>query len=374
MKRFWGLIFVLIGASGCASPTLDIASVEDLRLQIKEETRVQRIAIVRNAFEQQRRLNRISYRLGKAAGELCRGREVNQLGAYFSDWDERASEWLELAIEATHINLHEHGIEVVDVLEGSAAGRAGLKVGDHVIRIDGTPLPRGRGAMRVFRKRIERLRSASDGKLELTVRREATFRTLTVTAEKSCEFPAVLTVDRSLNAATDGEVIYFNRGLVRFAKSDDEIAAVLAHEMAHITMGHLEAKRQNIATGAAVGLIVDIFLGGVVPLYGLARVGVFSELGARIGAVQWSPEFESEADYLSMYLIARAGYDIASPPNLWKRMSVEQPDATEEKFLASHPTAPKRFVQLESAAREIGEKIKRGKPLVPNSLTARFGR
>ena len=196
---------------------------------------------------------------------------------------------------------------------------------------------------------------------------------MSVTPERACEFPAVLTFNRDLNAFTDGEVIYFNRGLARFAESDDEIAAVLAHEMAHITMGHLEAKRRNIASGAAVGLIVDIFLAGVIPAYGLARGNIFTELGARVGAQQWSTEFEAEADYTSMYLMARAGYDLASTPNLWRRLAVERPESTEERLLASHPTAQERFVRLERTLDEIRHKIRRGDPLVPNALTPEAG-
>lgn len=365
MRLCW-LFVGVFWLAGCAAPTLDLPAVDDLRL--KEETRHQRIAIVRDAFQQQRRLNRISHRLGRAAVNLCRGREVNQLGAYFSDWDERASEWLELAIEATHINLHEHGIEVVDVLENSAASRAGLKVGDHIIRIDGMPLPRGRGAMRVFRKRIEQLRITDDARLRLRVRREATFHTLTVTAEKSCEFPAVLVFNQALNASTDGEVVYFNRGLARYAESDDELASILAHEMAHITMGHVDAMRQNVASGAAVGLIVDMLLGGAVPLYGLAQGRIFTHLGAEIGAHQWSTEFEKEADYAAMYLMARAGFELTSPLDLWRRIAVDRPESTETRTLASHPTAQERFVILEQTLHEIRDKIKRGDPLVPNSL------
>jgi len=358
-----------MGLAGCAAPTLDLPAVDEQRL--KQETRYQRIAIVKDAFQQQRRLNRISHRLGGAARELCRGREVNQLGAYFSDWDERASEWLELAIEATHINLHEHGIEVVDVLENSAASRAGLKVGDHIIRIDGAPLPRGRGTMRMFRKKIEQMRTADASRLNLRVRREAIFLTLSITAEKACEFPAVLTNSQALNAFTDGEVVYFNRGLASFTKSDDEVASILAHEMAHITMGHVDARRQNATSGAAVGLIVDLLLSGVVPGYGLVLYAggcIACVVGARIGASQFSPSFEAEADYVAMYLMARAGFKLNSAPKLWHRLAIIRPESTETRPLASHPTVPERFVLLDRTVREIRRKRERGDPLVPNSL------
>jgi hypothetical protein len=369
MKRECWLLVGFFGMAGCAAPTLDLPAVDQPR--VKEETRNQRIAIVRDAYRQQLRLNRISHRLGRAAKELCRGREVNQLGAYFSDWDDRASEWLELAIEATHINLHEHGIEVVDVLENSAASRAGLKVGDHIIRIDGAQLPRGKGAMRMFRKNIEQMRTADSPRLTLRIRREAEFLTVPLTAEKACEFPAVLTNSRALNAFTDGEVIYFNRGLARFTENDDELASILAHEMAHITMGHVDARRQNATSGAAVGAIVDLFLMFVVPGYTQAiqmgHPGVFTQMGAEIGASQFSSSFEAEADYIAIYLMARAGYKLATAPNLWRRLAIVRPESTEKQPMASHPTAPERFVLLDRTVREISEKLKRGDPLAPNS-------
>lgn len=207
----------------------------------------------------------------------------------------------------------------------------------------------------------------------MPVRREAIFLTLSVTAEKACEFPAVLTNSRDLNAATDGEVIYFNRGLARFTESDDELASILAHEMAHIVMGHVDAKRQNAASGAAVGLIVDVLLAGVVPVYGIAGGRIFTHLGARVGASQFSPTFESEADYVAMYLMARAGFQLNSAPNLWRRIAVAHPEPTEQQPLSSHPTAPERFVLLDRTVREITKKLKRGDSLVPNSLNLDTG-
>ena len=265
MKR-WRCVLGALMVAGCAAPTMEVPAFDERRL--KQETRTQRIAYVKDAYQQQRRLNRISYRLGTAAGDLCRGRRVNRVGAFFSDWDERAAEWLDAAVEATGINLHEFGIEVVDILENSPAARAGLKVGDHIIRLEGERLPRGRGAMAVFRKKFVQLRTGESAELKLRVRREAEFLTLTIVPEKGCEFPAVLTSAQDLNAFTDGEVIYLNRGLAQFVESDDELATIITHEMAHITMGHIDARRQNIIAGAAVGIIVDMLLAGVIPGYG----------------------------------------------------------------------------------------------------------
>lgn len=350
--------------AGCAAPTMEVPAFDERRL--KQETRTQRIAYVKDAYQQQRRLNRISYQLGTAAGDLCRGRRVNRVGAFFSDWDERAAEWLDAAVEATGINLHEYGIEVVDILENSPAARAGLKVGDHIIRLEGERLPRGRGAMAVFRKKFVQLRTGESAELKLRVRREAEFLTLTIVPEKGCEFPAVLTSAQDLNAFTDGEVIYLNRGLAQFVESDDELATIITHEMAHITMGHIDAMRQNVAAGAAVGIIVDILLAGVIPGYGPMGGKIFQEIGAQLGALSFSQEFEAEADYVALYFMARAGFDIRAAPNLWRRFAVVEPKAIEKRPLASHPSAPERFLLLDQTVKEIEGKVRAGAPLTPN--------
>ena len=134
-----------------------------------------------------------------------------------------------------------------------------------------------------------------------------------------------------------------------------------------LNLGSGKSAAQNAARGAAVGLIVDVLLSGVAPLYGIAGGRIFTALGAQLGASQYSPAFEAEADYVALYMMAQADFKLPAAPNLWRRLAAVNPQAAEDQPLASHPTAPARFVLLDRIVREIREKQKRGEALVPNS-------
>jgi predicted Zn-dependent protease len=76
-------------------------------------------------------------------------------------------------------------------------------------------------------------------------------------------------------------------------------------------------------------------------------------------------DFEREADYVGLYLTARAGIPIDDAPKFWRRMAVANPASTKGGFLASHPPAAERFLALEATVAEIKSKLATGEPLLP---------
>ena len=168
--------------------------------------------------------------------------------------------------------------------------------------------------------------------------------------------PVVLSDADQINAFADGERVYIAAGMLRFVQDDGELALVLAHEMAHITRGHVEAKQANVLLGALVGAVFDGLAGG----YGTTM----SDLGPQIGASAYSQEFESEADYVGVYIAGRVGYEVSSAANLWRRLAAEHPDAI---HLAggTHPSTPVRFQLIRKASEEFLGKQQAGLPLLP---------
>lgn len=145
--------------------------------------------------------------------------------------------------------------------------------------------------------------------------------------------------------------------MARFCRTDDELALVLGHEMAHNAMLHIEARKKNAAGGMIADIIVSAMLG-------VSTGGLFQN----IAALAHSPEFEQEADYVGLYYVARAGYDIEHAADFWRRMAIQEPRAMQGSL--THPSAPARFVALESARDEIKAKIADGRPLVPEMKEA----
>jgi predicted Zn-dependent protease len=118
-------------------------------------------------------------------------------------------------------------------------------------------------------------------------------------------------------------------------------------------MGHLDSKRDN----AALGMLVDILFAGL----GVGTQGAFANMARQA----YSQEFETEADYVGLYMTARAGFDIRNAASFWRRMGVEHPSSIRANHASSHPSAPYRFVSLDKTVEEIERKKAAGLPLRP---------
>ena len=157
-------------------------------------------------------------------------------------------------------------------------------------------------------------------------------------ADTACGFNLVVARNDDLDAWTDGVNVTVTSAMLRFVADDDELAAVLAHEIAHTALRHVPAQQKNPATDGQPSAIGD-------------------------GAMVYSQDFEGDADYAAMYVLARAGRPIATVANLWRRLAQGNPAGM--KYASAHPTTPDRFVRLEVVSREIEQQIARGAELRP---------
>ncbi len=164
----------------------------------------------------------------------------------------------------------------------------------------------------------------------------------------------------TLNAYAGGKVVKITPAMVRFTKDNNELAYIIAHEFAHNMMRHVASKKQNVAAGLLIGVLAD----AVAASQGVQMGGnSFSNIGAQAGVMAYSPAFEQEADYIALYMLARAGYDYEDVPQLWRRMSLN--DKKSIYFGATHPSNAERFVIMKKAIDEINLKKTSGMPLYP---------
>jgi Zn-dependent protease with chaperone function len=171
-----------------------------------------------------------------------------------------------------------------------------------------------------------------------------------------CVYGFALSDKNILNAWADGKNITFTSSMMSFLKTDDQLAFIMSHEYAHNMMDHIPDKRLNIIAGAVIGSLFDGLTG--------TGDGTFSRLGSQAGALAYSPDFEAEADYVGLYIAYLAGYDITKAPDIWRRMALKNPDSI--YLTTTHPSTASRFIAMEKIVKEIQEKKKAGKPLVPN--------
>ncbi len=178
---------------------------------------------------------------------------------------------------------------------------------------------------------------------------------------KVCEFKVILDPGkRGLNAHADGQNVVIYPAMIDFARNDNHLAFVLAHEFAHNLMQHVAAQRQNITFGAILGTAVDIAASSG----GANTQGVFGKIGQEQAALQYSAAFEAEADYVGLYILARAGYRIEEAPDFWRIMSQAQPNAI--YVTSSHPNNPARTIAMTKTVAEIRAKQRARQPLIPN--------
>jgi predicted Zn-dependent protease len=142
----------------------------------------------------------------------------------------------------------------------------------------------------------------------------------------------------AVNAWTDGESVWITRGMLRFVRNDDELALILAHEMAHASLGHIPYLRAKQVFETAVNAAVEIFAPGS----GRAAVVLMDMAGKKFDRDQ-----EREADLYGLIWAYRAGFDIGAGKEMWRRMAIELPESVERGFLSSHPSSAERFLALE---------------------------
>ena len=160
---------------------------------------------------------------------------------------------------------------------------------------------------------------------------------------------------RELNAfCMPGGKIAFYHGILRQLQlSDEEVAAIMGHEMAHALREHArERMGKNVATRVGAGLLSA--------LLGLGDTGnAVLDMGSQLLTLKFSREDESEADIVGMELAARAGYDPHAGVSLWNKMIAANKNAPPQ-FMSTHPSGPTRIADIEA-------KLPKVQPLYENA-------
>ena len=179
--------------------------------------------------------------------------------------------------------------------------------------------------------------------------------------ENDCNFAFELRPEEDLNAYADGKKVYVTVSMMRFAADDAMLALVLSHEYAHNVMDHVSSQQLNGMAGVLLGGILD----AAAATQGINTQSAGMRIGSGVAGMVYSKDFEREADYVGLYIMARAGYPIDKAAELWRKMTIVAPDGA---FMAgTHPSNPERYVLLKKTAAEIEKKRAIGAPLVPNA-------
>lgn len=138
-----------------------------------------------------------------------------------------------------------------------------------------------------------------------------------------------------------GKIVFFTGLIDQLQLTDDEIAMVMGHEMAHALREH---SREQLAKTQATDL--GIRLGAAI--FGLGDMGTAAaNLGGKLLTLKFSRSDESDADLVGLEMAARAGYNPQASVTLWEKMGQANGSGS-IGFLSTHPTGPDRIAKLQA--------------------------
>ena len=153
---------------------------------------------------------------------------------------------------------------------------------------------------------------------------------------------------RDINAfALPGGPMYVNRGMIEAARTEGEMAGVMAHEISHVALRHGTAqasKGQKYGLLAGIAGIAGTILGG-------PGVGQLAQAPFAVYLLKFSREYETEADILGAQIMAQAGYDPRDLANMFR--TLQQQGASGGGFLSDHPSPTDRYARIEKEAQYL---------------------
>lgn len=292
-------------------------------------------------MEQRARVERVGFRLRKAAASDCAERKQTKADIGLVVWSLANFQNPEDRARLTNDFNLTNAVTVALAVDGAPAASAGIRDGAILTHVNGEPIGEGKGATERYIARTNIAAKQGAVRLKFEGGDE-----VAVTPDTVCEFPTLLVRSPEINAAADGNVLAITSGLFELTGGDDDVALILGHELAHNVLRHLELLK---TVKPASGGLLEAF----------AKSAIGTAVAATINR-PFSVQFEKDADRASLYFMARAGYDIDAAPAFWKRLS----ETMKAKSVATtHPTRPERLRAIEATVAEIKAKQKKGEAL-----------
>ena len=177
---------------------------------------------------------------------------------------------------------------------------------------------------------------------------------------KSWRWEVNLLGSKQINAfcMPGGKIAVFTGLIEKLRLSDDELAMVVGHEMAHALREHA---RERIAKSQGTGALLS--LGAA--LFGLGQLGdVAANIGTQLLTLKFSRDDEIEADLVGLEMGARSGFNPQASISLWEKMAQASGGGGGPAFLSTHPTGPDRL-------RRLAENIPRVQGLYQQAIARR---
>ena len=242
-------------------------------------------------------------------------------------------------------------LQVMQILDGSGAMRAGLKRGDILQTIQDLTIPTGPQAEPETARMLSPiLKNLSE--LNITVIRQNQPITVNVPLTLACAFAIDVGNAHHVNAYADGRRILLTRGLLDSFAADEDVAVIIAREIAHNVLQHAKQLQQM----ATLSMVIDNLL-----LFKPDQIAANSSNGIKI-----TPEkMDQEADRLALFMLARAGYDPANFSRVLQKLAQTPNSSQALTYPTLHPWTEGRQTVIQATIKEIRQKQSTKKALVP---------
>ncbi len=345
MKKFIFITAALF-ITACA-PTTQFPNAD--KESAAREADIQREIALNESHKYFMRLQDVAAPLFMANAEICPKDKVKPFyGFHVASLDEYQDEYKDAVYEVHSLQYQPSVFHV----SPNTPSYNKFQKGDVITKINDQKIDSGKkGVTKILDYLYDEKRLGE--KTNFVIEREDKPYQMMIEPKAACGGRAILSDEVFINAMADGTNIIFTKPMMDITKTDDELALVIGHEIAHNSRNHVEAGQGNVLVGMVLGAAVSVATG----------VNVMG-VGGDLGAMAFSQDFESEADYVGLYHVARAGYAIENAPYIWRRMAAVNPAAI-DMVGQSHPSNARRFVALEAAVKEIKQKQAAGQPLMP---------
>jgi predicted Zn-dependent protease len=168
----------------------------------------------------------------------------------------------------------------------------------------------------------------------------------------------VLLNSPQINAfAAPGGIVGVNGGLFLYAQSEAEYAAVLAHELAHLSQRHF-ARGLEAQQRMQIPVMVALLGGIIAAAAGAGDAGMAAIMSTQAAAIQEQQRFsrqnEQEADRIGLITLEKAGYDPRAMPSMFERLMQQyRYDAKPPEFLLTHPVTESRIADTRNRAEQL---------------------
>ncbi len=302
---------------------------------------------LKNLFALQDRLYDVAAPLLVNNAVLCRNNARNLLGFTAKT---KFSYTAELIEAATALGLTDQ-LQVTGVLTGGGAAKVGLQRGDLLVAIQDKPVPIGADAERQTALMLGPLVN-SRSSIKITIARNGGNQTLNVPLTRACAFGIELGNTDNVISYADGRRVLISAGMIKFVRSDDELAYVIAKEMAHNTLTHPARQRLTATLSGVIDNLIRL-RPDAAPLSGAA------------GVKPYPKQLDASADQLSLYMVARAGYKVDDASAFWQSLANQYPANVLNGYTAIHPATTYRIAAIEQTVSAILAKQASGSTVLP---------